>query len=89
MNLPPDKVLLKWMNFQLKKAGYQKEVTNFSTDLKVSSSMTLKLITSFMQAKSKIFVDFVLSIFKGKAFIIKGTLLVLITEETIASFKLT
>ncbi|CAO2812798.1 unnamed protein product [Amaranthus hypochondriacus] len=34
MNLPPDKVLLKWMNFQLKKAGYQKEVTNFSTDLK-------------------------------------------------------
>lgn len=34
MNLPPDKVLLKWMNFQLKKAGYKKEVTNFSTDLK-------------------------------------------------------
>lgn len=32
--LPPDKVLLKWMNFQLKKAGYKKEVTNFSTDLK-------------------------------------------------------
>lgn len=52
MNLPPDKVLLKWMNFQLKKAGYQKEVTNFSTDLKVSSSTNLKLITSFMQAKT-------------------------------------
>lgn len=34
MALPPEKVLLKWMNFQLKKAGYNKEVTNFSTDLK-------------------------------------------------------
>lgn len=35
MALPPDKVLLRWMNFQLKKSGYKKEVTNFSTDLKV------------------------------------------------------
>ncbi|XP_074298705.1 fimbrin-5-like [Silene latifolia] len=34
MSLPPEKVLLKWMNFQLKKSGYTKEVTNFSTDLK-------------------------------------------------------
>ncbi|KAL8140491.1 hypothetical protein V2J09_006512 [Rumex salicifolius] len=34
MTLPPEKVLLKWMNFHLKKAGYEKEVTNFSTDLK-------------------------------------------------------
>ncbi|KAI8011602.1 Fimbrin-5 [Camellia lanceoleosa] len=34
MSLPPEKVLLKWMNFQLKKAGYKKQVTNFSSDLK-------------------------------------------------------
>ncbi|GAA0147126.1 non-motor actin binding protein [Lithospermum erythrorhizon] len=34
MGLGPEKVLLKWMNFQLKKAGYNKEVTNFSSDLK-------------------------------------------------------
>ncbi|XP_039020618.1 fimbrin-5-like [Hibiscus syriacus] len=34
MTLGPEKVLLKWMNFHLKKAGYQKQVTNFSTDLK-------------------------------------------------------
>lgn len=34
MGLPPDKVLLKWMNFQLKKAGYEKQVTNFSSDVK-------------------------------------------------------
>ncbi|XP_047312610.1 fimbrin-1-like [Impatiens glandulifera] len=34
MSLPPEKILLKWMNFQLKKTGYKKEVTNFSADLK-------------------------------------------------------
>ncbi|XP_044501747.1 fimbrin-5-like [Mangifera indica] len=34
INLPPEKVLLKWMNFHLKKAGYEKQVTNFSSDLK-------------------------------------------------------
>ncbi|KVH93154.1 Calponin homology domain-containing protein [Cynara cardunculus var. scolymus] len=35
MGLPPEKVLLKWMNYQLKKSGYKKEVTNFSSDVKV------------------------------------------------------
>lgn len=34
IGLPPDKVLLKWMNFHLKKAGYEKQVSNFSSDLK-------------------------------------------------------
>ncbi|KAE8125453.1 hypothetical protein FH972_020259 [Carpinus fangiana] len=34
LSLPPDKVLLKWMNFHLQKAGYKKPVTNFSSDLK-------------------------------------------------------
>ncbi|KAJ7960852.1 putative Fimbrin [Quillaja saponaria] len=34
LSLPPDKVLLKWMNFHLQKAGYKKLVTNFSSDLK-------------------------------------------------------
>ncbi|KAL2483721.1 Fimbrin-5 [Forsythia ovata] len=34
MGLAPEKVLLKWMNFHLKKAGYKKPVTNFSTDVK-------------------------------------------------------
>ncbi|KAL8469839.1 hypothetical protein ACS0TY_032623 [Phlomoides rotata] len=34
MGLAPEKVLLKWMNFHLKKAGYQKTVSNFSSDLK-------------------------------------------------------
>lgn len=35
MGLAPEKVLLKWMNFHLKKAGYKKPITNFSSDLKV------------------------------------------------------
>ncbi|KAF2292522.1 hypothetical protein GH714_025157 [Hevea brasiliensis] len=34
MSLPPEKILLRWMNFQLKKAGYKKTVTNFSSDVK-------------------------------------------------------
>ncbi|XP_016446607.1 fimbrin-5-like [Nicotiana tabacum] len=34
LGLPPEKVLLKWMNFHLKKAGYKKQVNNFSSDLK-------------------------------------------------------
>lgn len=34
MGLAPEKVLLKWMNFHLKKAGYQKQITNFSSDVK-------------------------------------------------------
>lgn len=38
MGLAPEKVLLKWMNFHLKKAGYKKPVTNFSSDLKVTKA---------------------------------------------------
>ncbi|CAL9054036.1 fimbrin-5-like [Musa acuminata AAA Group] len=34
MSLGPEKLLLKWMNFHLKKAGYKKTVTNFSSDVK-------------------------------------------------------
>ncbi|RDX62205.1 Fimbrin-5 [Mucuna pruriens] len=34
ISLAPEKVLLKWMNFHLKKVGYEKQVTNFSSDLK-------------------------------------------------------
>ncbi|KAG1327304.1 Fimbrin-5 [Cocos nucifera] len=34
MSLAPEKMLLKWMNFHLKKAGYKKTVSNFSSDLK-------------------------------------------------------
>uniref|UniRef100_A0ACD5YTX8 Uncharacterized protein n=3 Tax=Avena sativa TaxID=4498 RepID=A0ACD5YTX8_AVESA len=34
VTIAPDKMLLKWMNFHIQKAGYKKTVTNFSTDVK-------------------------------------------------------
>ncbi|KAE8684247.1 Fimbrin-3 [Hibiscus syriacus] len=34
MGLSPEKVLLRWMNYHLKKGGYEKTVTNFYSDLK-------------------------------------------------------
>ncbi|KAL1549155.1 eukaryotic translation initiation factor 2 subunit beta-like [Salvia divinorum] len=34
LSLPPEKILLRWMSFQLKKGGYSKTVTNFSYDVK-------------------------------------------------------
>lgn len=41
MSLAPEKILLRWMNFQLKKAAYMKTVTNFSSDVKVKSYFAL------------------------------------------------
>ncbi|KAL5222561.1 hypothetical protein ABZP36_027274 [Zizania latifolia] len=38
MSLSPEKILLRWMNFQLKKGGFQKTVTNFSSDIKDSEA---------------------------------------------------
>ncbi|KAL6899899.1 hypothetical protein ACP4OV_006557 [Aristida adscensionis] len=34
MSLSPEKILLRWMSFQLKKGGFQRTVTNFSSDIK-------------------------------------------------------
>ncbi|XP_058093547.1 fimbrin-2 [Magnolia sinica] len=34
MSQPPEKILLRWMNFQLKKGGYKRNITNFSSDVK-------------------------------------------------------
>ncbi|XP_022852567.1 fimbrin-5-like [Olea europaea var. sylvestris] len=44
MGLAPEKVLLKWMNFHLKKAGYEKTVTNFSSDVKVRICLELHIL---------------------------------------------
>lgn len=48
MSLAPEKVLLKWMNFHLKKAGYKKQVTNFSSDLKVRETKAFTSDTPFL-----------------------------------------
>nr|GMD30131.1 fimbrin-5-like [Ipomoea batatas] len=34
LSLSPERMLLRWMNFHLKKVGYKKQVANFSSDLK-------------------------------------------------------
>ncbi|XP_014496513.1 fimbrin-2 [Vigna radiata var. radiata] len=34
MSLAPEKILLRWMNFHLKKSGYKRIVTNFSSDVR-------------------------------------------------------
>ncbi|KAF7831324.1 fimbrin-1-like [Senna tora] len=34
LSLPPEKVLLKWMNFHLQRGGYDRTVKNFSSDVK-------------------------------------------------------
>ncbi|OVA06582.1 Calponin homology domain [Macleaya cordata] len=34
ISLSPEKILLRWMNFQLSKSGFKKQITNFSSDVK-------------------------------------------------------
>ena len=36
MALPPETLLLRWVNYHLKKAGCHKRIYNFSADIKVS-----------------------------------------------------
>jgi hypothetical protein len=35
MGMPPEQLLLRWMNYHLTKANYSTVVTNFSSDLQV------------------------------------------------------
>lgn len=36
MNLTPEVILIRWLNYHLKKAGSNRAATNFSSDLAVS-----------------------------------------------------
>lgn len=45
MSLAPEKVLLRWMNFHLRKAGFKRVVSNFSSDLKDGEAYTVLLNT--------------------------------------------
>eukprot|EP00249_Psilotum_nudum_P023578 c28927_g1_i4 orf=363-2282(+) len=45
LHLPPEKVLLRWMNFHLKKGGYKKVVSNFTSDIKDGEAYTILLHT--------------------------------------------
>jgi hypothetical protein len=46
LSLSPEKMLLRWMNHHLKKAGYKKTVNNFSSDVKVH--MTNKMLLNLL-----------------------------------------
>ncbi|ONK72517.1 uncharacterized protein A4U43_C04F20240 [Asparagus officinalis] len=43
LSLPPEKILLRWMNFQLKKGSFKRTVTNFSSDVKDAEAYTYLL----------------------------------------------
>ncbi|XP_020085629.1 fimbrin-2-like [Ananas comosus] len=43
LSLSPEKILLRWMNFQLKKGGLRRLVTNFSSDVKDSEAYSCLL----------------------------------------------
>lgn len=43
LKLPPEQILLRWMNYHLKKSGSPKRVNNFSGDIKDSEAYTLVL----------------------------------------------
>ncbi|KAH7684910.1 EF-hand-containing protein [Dioscorea alata] len=43
MSLSPEKILLRWMNFQLKKGGFKRLITNFSSDVKDAEAYTCLL----------------------------------------------
>ncbi|KAJ0390013.1 hypothetical protein P43SY_010467 [Pythium insidiosum] len=43
MKLPPDQILLRWVNYHLKAAGHSKAVTNFSTDVQDATAYSILL----------------------------------------------
>jgi len=43
LKLPPEQILLRWVNYHLKKAGSSKRINNFSGDIKDSEAYTILL----------------------------------------------
>ncbi|KAI9981367.1 hypothetical protein PInf_009063 [Phytophthora infestans] len=43
MKLPPDQILLRWMNYHLQAAGHRKKVTNFSSDVQDATAYSVLL----------------------------------------------
>ncbi|KAF1774781.1 EF-hand domain pair [Phytophthora cactorum] len=44
MKLPPDQILLRWMNYHLKAAGHPKKVTNFSSDVQDATAASVPYV---------------------------------------------
>ncbi|KAF2670765.1 putative actin-bundling protein Sac6 [Microthyrium microscopicum] len=43
LRLPPEQILLRWFNYHLKNAGWERRVANFSTDVKDGENYTVLL----------------------------------------------
>ena len=43
LRLPPEQILLRWFNYHLKNAGWQRRVNNFSSDIKDGENYTVLL----------------------------------------------
>ncbi|KAE9985964.1 fimbrin [Venturia inaequalis] len=43
LRLPPEQILLRWFNYHLKNAGWQRRVNNFSSDIKDGENYTILL----------------------------------------------
>jgi plastin-1 len=41
VKLPPEAILLRWVNYHLKKAGYPHKVNNFGSDISVGPAVIL------------------------------------------------
>ena len=40
LKLPPETILIRWVNFHLAKSGYDKQINNLGSDLKDSVALT-------------------------------------------------
>lgn len=43
MKLSPESILLRWVNYHLERAGVPRRITNFTSDIKVTLSLFLKM----------------------------------------------
>ncbi|MCO5608126.1 hypothetical protein L7F22_062332 [Adiantum nelumboides] len=72
LNLPADKVLLRWMNYHLKKAGSLKVVSNFSSDIKDCEAYTILLHTLAPQSCDLTPLDFKDPLERAKAVLVQA-----------------
>lgn len=53
MKLPPEEILLRWVNYHLKKAGADRRISNFGVDVKVVLDRIMMMRKYMMMIKMK------------------------------------
>lgn len=56
MKLSPEEILLRWMNYHLKNAGYEKKVNNFTSDICVRWSYAMCRVAYVMCCAVVVFI---------------------------------